>query len=89
MIFILRNAFNLLFELLEILILIDVVLSWVYRGRNSITEVIHIFTEPFFAPGRKIQEKFIPGLPVDLSPILGLFFIRILRVIVNTILGIL
>ncbi|MCY6483724.1 YggT family protein [Clostridium aestuarii] len=86
---VIRSAFNLLFEVLEILILIDVVLSWVYRGENVFTQLIHTFTEPFLAPGRKIQDKFIQGLPVDLSPIFALIIISLLRKIVLSILGIL
>ncbi|MCY6370347.1 YggT family protein [Clostridium ganghwense] len=89
MILILRSAFNLLFDLLELLIIVDIVLSWIYRGRNTITETIHIFTEPFLSPGRKIQERLIPGLPVDLSPILALFIIGALRNIVSIVLRIL
>lgn len=89
MTFILIKAFNLLFNLLEFFILIDVVLSWVYRGRNNITDIIHIFTEPFLRPGRKIQDRFIPNTPLDFSPIIAIFIIWILRNVINVILGVL
>lgn len=89
MILVLRSAFNLLFQVLELFLIIDVVLSWVYRGSNKLTDIIHTFTEPFLAPGRKIQENLMPGSPLDLSPILGLAIIWLLRTIVMTILGML
>lgn len=84
---ILGKLFNILFNLLEYLIFIDVILSWVYRGENSITRLIHAATEPILAPGRKIQERLMPQVPVDLSPILGLFIISLLQRVVNMFLG--
>ncbi|KYH29785.1 MULTISPECIES: YggT family protein [Clostridium] len=84
----LQKAFSLLFSIIELLIMIDVILSWIYIKDNSFTRLIHIFTEPFLSPGRKIQDRLMPGLPVDLSPIMGLFILWIIESIVNTLLGI-
>lgn len=83
---ILYKAVGLLFQFLETLIIIEVLLSWVYRGENSLTRMLHIFTDPFLIPGKKIQERIIPGLPVDFSPVIALFILMILRNVVYSLL---
>lgn len=88
MILVLERAFSLLFQIIELLIFVDVILSWVYRGENSLTRLVRTFTDPLLYPGRKIQDRLMPGLPVDLSPIIGLFILWILEGLVNTVLGI-
>ncbi|MCM8711014.1 YggT family protein [Clostridium sp. SYSU_GA19001] len=89
MIITLRTALNMLFNIIEYAIFIDVILSWVYRGRgNSLIDILHIFTEPFMAPARRLQERFVPGGMLDFSPILAYFILNILRYfIVNKLLG--
>lgn len=81
-------AADLLFRFLQYAILIDVILSWIMPGKdNGFTAVLHIFTEPFMRPGRRIQEKIMPGLMIDFSPILALLIIWILQTLVSAILG--
>jgi YggT family protein len=71
-----------------------VILSWVPQGSyNNFTRILrgfagtlHVFTEPFLAPARKLQWKLFSQLPVDLSPIIALFFIRIIRNLIHNIL---
>ncbi|MFL0269602.1 YggT family protein [Candidatus Clostridium radicumherbarum] len=85
-----QTALNYLFTLLEYAIFIDVILSWVYRGRgNTLIDILHIFTEPFMAPARKIQDRLIPSTMLDFSPIVAYFIIAVLRYIVNALFGIL
>ncbi|MBC2580645.1 YggT family protein [Clostridium sp. DJ247] len=82
----LRVAISLLFRFIEAAILIEVILSWVMPGkRNTFIDLLRVFTEPFMAPGRKIQEKLIPGLMIDFSPIIALFILDILQRIVFSI----
>jgi YggT family protein len=82
----LRVAISLLFRLLEGAIFIEVILSWVMPGRsNAFLDILRIFTEPFMAPGRKIQEKLMPNLMIDFSPIIALFILDILRKIIFSI----
>lgn len=79
-------AISLLFRFLEGAILIDVILSWIMpREGNAFIDLLHVFTEPFMIPGRKIQEKLMPGLMIDFSPIIALFIIDILRGIIFSI----
>ena len=64
----------------------DVIASWVMRGReNGFTQIIHTFTEPLLSPGRKIQQKFLPQLPVDLSPVFALLALQLLSSFVKII----
>jgi YggT family protein len=88
MIYTLNYALNLLFNLLEYAIFIDVILSWVYRGSgNVLIDILHIFTEPFMAPARRIQQKFMPSSMLDFSPIIAYFIIVVLRNIMLRLLG--
>lgn len=80
-------AVDLLFRFLEMAILIEVILSWVYRGSgNSLTNLLHIFTEPFMAPARKLQEKIMPGLMLDFSPMGALFILWFLQSVIHALL---
>lgn len=77
---IIEKALNLLFNFLECAIFLEVILSWVAPGKgNKLTDLLHVFTEPFMGPSRKIQEKFIPNLAIDFSPIFALLIIDVLR----------
>lgn len=77
-----------LFNLLEYAIFIDVILSWVYRGRgNAFIDILHIFTEPFMAPARRLQQRFTSMSMLDFSPIIAYFILVVLRSIVNYVLG--
>lgn len=83
----LRVALELLFRFLEGAILLDVILSWVMPRRvGGFIELLHVFTEPFMKPGRKLQQKIMPGLMIDFSPIVAFVIIDILRGIVFSIL---
>lgn len=82
----LRVAISLLFRFLEGAIFIEVILSWVMPGRSNVfLDFLRIFTEPFMAPGRKIQEKLMPSLMLDFSPIIALFILDILRAVIFSI----
>ncbi|KYH35662.1 YGGT family protein [Clostridium tepidiprofundi DSM 19306] len=66
--------------LLEILILIEVVLSWIMIGNeNKYTMMIHRMTEPFLEPGRRIQESLFPNLMIDFSPFVAIVIITFLK----------
>lgn len=87
MIYTLEIALSLLFRLIEGAILLEVILSWVMPGkRGGFIDLLHVFTDPFMMPGRKIQEKLMPGLMIDFSPIIALLILDILRKIIFSIL---
>ncbi|GAA0723912.1 YggT family protein [Clostridium malenominatum] len=73
------------FNIVEWSILIDVILSFVPMNNNAFTQIIRTITEPLLIPGRKIQEKILPGLMVDFSPVFALIMIRFLRQIIISI----
>lgn len=80
-------AIALLFRFLEGAILLDVILSWFMPGRsNAFLDLLHVFTNPFMIPGRKIQEKLMPGFMIDFSPILAFLILDILRKVIFSIL---
>ncbi|KGK86149.1 YggT family protein [Clostridium sp. HMP27] len=77
---ILYKIFSLLFVVMEYAIFAEIILSFVMRGvENKFTYFLHSITEPLLAPGRKIQEKIMPGFMIDFSPIIAFFIISILR----------
>ena len=83
----LRLAIYFLFRFLEGAILLDVVLSWIMPGKkNTLIDLLHVFTDPFMIPGKKIQEKIAPNLMIDFSPIIALLIIDILQRIIFSIL---
>lgn len=83
----LRVALDILFNILEYAILIDVLLSWVYRGRGNVfIDTLHVFTEPFMAPARKLQQRLIPSTMLDLSPMIAYFILIIIHSALNSIL---
>lgn len=78
---------NMLFSLLEIAILIECISSWVAPGsRNQFIYIVRSFTQPILEPFRNLQNRLIPGLPLDFSPIIALFAMDIIK---KLILGIL
>lgn len=82
-IYTIRTALSLLFRFLEGAILIDVVLSWVMPGAsNRLIDLLHVFTEPFMAPGRIIQQKLLPKFMIDFSPIFALIILDFLERII-------
>lgn len=79
---------DMIFNVLELSIFIEVVLSWVYARRsNQYIELLHKVTGPLLLPGRKIQEKYFSNTMVDFSPIIALFILMVVRRIVFSILG--
>lgn len=88
--YILFKIFSLLFVVMEYAIFAEIILSFVMRGvENKFTYFLHSITEPLLAPGRKIQEKIMPGFMIDFSPIIAFFIISILRKITFSLIGLL
>ncbi|MFO7918662.1 MAG: YggT family protein [Anaerolineae bacterium] len=74
----------LLARVLNIAILVRVLLSWISLGRESqLVRVIYEITEPILGPIRRAVPSF-GGL--DISPMLGLILVQILRSVLLSIL---
>ncbi len=62
----------LIIRVIEILVLIRIVLSWIMPNRNEFTDLVYGITEPLLAPFRfKIP---LGGMYLDISPIV-LYFV--------------
>lgn len=71
---------NMLFKLLELAILIEIIASWIPQIQgNKIISVIHNFIYPLLEPFRRLQNKLIPGLPMDFSPIILLLLLNFFK----------
>jgi len=81
------NLVNMIFQFLDLMILIRIVLSFFPDlSRSNIAHFVYQITEPILLPFRTLLEKLIPprhtGYYLDFSPVLALFFLDILRNIV-------
>ena len=71
---------NSLFNLLELIIIIECIASWIPQIQgNKFISILHNFTYPLLEPFRKLQDRFSSGLPMDFSPIIALFVIDLLK----------
>ena len=71
---------NTLLNLLELAIFIECIVSWIPQIQgNKFISIIHNFTYPLLEPFRKLQNRFISGVPIDFSPIIALFVIDLLK----------
>ena len=63
-----------LFWLVNILILIRVLLSWVSTN-NNFTDLIYNITDPMLKPFKDVLDKYL-NLPIDFSPLLFLLCLQ-------------
>lgn len=80
--YILYNAIIKLIEIIELLILARVFLSWVPNMRdNQIVRFIYQITEPLLAPVRSMIERssFGRNMMIDFSPIIVFLILGILK----------
>ncbi len=80
---ILFNAVTIFFKLMEMLIFVRVILSWFPINKNgSIMKIMYTLTEPILQPIRNMINKSPlggPGMMLDFSPIIALFFLQIVK----------
>jgi YggT family protein len=68
------------FSLLELTIFIECIASWVPQIQgNKFVRLIHDFIYPILEPLKRLQDKLIPGLPMDFSPIIALVLINMIK----------
>ncbi len=88
--YLIKSAIIIFANVLNVLIFIRVIISWLPIPRNSqILHFLYAVTEPILAPIRNLIEKSPlggPGMMIDFSPMLALIFISMLS---NFIVGLL
>ena len=79
------NAVDKFFWVIEILILIRVILSWVpMRSNGPIITLVYDLTEPILGPAKRMLDKspLGGGMMIDFSPIIALFMMGLLKQII-------
>ncbi|MBB6631246.1 YggT family protein [Clostridium algidicarnis] len=63
--------------------MIDVVLSFIFREQqNKLINIIKFLTEPILKPAKLLQDKFMPNLSLDFSPVIVLILLYLLESII-------
>lgn len=85
----LHIALSKFFGLLEWLILIRIILSWLPIGRNPVTDILYTLTEPILGPVRSMMDKspLGGGMMIDFSPVIALFVLRLVHMLLNGLVG--
>lgn len=73
------NAVDFFSSAIFVLIFIRIILSWIPSAKNPLTQFVFDVTEPILKPFRRFNPK---GSPLDLSPIIVIILIEIIRNIV-------
>ena len=82
----LYKALNILFDIIEIFIVIRMFLSFLPMADNAITRFIYEMTEPILSPCRELLKKL--GLEtrfVDFSPLVAVILLRIISYVLYSI----
>jgi YggT family protein len=78
------RVLNMLFSLLEFAIIIDCISSWMPQFQdNKFIRLIHDFIYPLLEPLKRLQDKLMPGLPMDFSPIIAFALLNMIRKILS------
>ena len=87
----LYSAVKMFFSLLEWLILIRIILSWLPIGRNPVTQLLYTLTEPILGPVRSMMDKspLGGGMMLDFSPVIALFVLSLLQTVLYGLIGLL
>jgi YggT family protein len=71
---------NGVFEILKYIIIAGAIISWVMpQSNNPIVQIIESITEPLLLPGRKLQQRVAPNLPIDFSPFLAFIILDLIK----------
>ena len=71
-----------LINIIELLIIIECILSWVVRGNNEVMNMIRTITSPILEPFRKLQYKFLGDTPIDISPVFAIIALGLIQKLV-------
>lgn len=84
--FLIYRIVNYAVEILKVLILLRIILSWVApHSRNEFVELIYAVTEPILRPFKILIP--LGGVRLDLSPILAYYALNIIRSLIFRVLS--
>ena len=80
---VLYQAVDMFFGLLDFLIFVRVILSWIPIGRgNPIIQLLYTLTEPILAPIRSLLDKSpLGGMMLDFSAVFALILLYFIRML--------
>lgn len=85
---ILYSAIGVFTRVLNFLVFIRCIISWFpVRNTNALVQLLYALTEPILGPVRNIIQKSPlggPGMMIDFSPIIALFFVEFIGYILQT-----
>ncbi|WP_139904246.1 YggT family protein [Clostridium thermarum] len=74
-------------EILKYIIIAGAIISWVApHSRNPIVQIIESITDPLLVPGRRLQQRIAPNLPIDFSPFLAFIILDLIKSLLLTVL---
>ena len=87
---IIRAVLNMALSLLQYSVIIECIMSWIpevtrYKAYDFLRSINGVFLDPI----RRLLSRYTHGMPLDISPIVALFIIRVLHWILMQILQIL
>lgn len=83
------NSFEILIRIIDWIILIRVLLSWIPIDRNSVlVKIVYSLSEPLLYPIRQILRKspLGDGMMIDFSPIILILILQVIQTILYNIL---
>ncbi|MGI8587921.1 MAG: YggT family protein [Chloroflexia bacterium] len=79
------SIITLLLNLLIVLIFIRAILSWFMQvGGDPITRLLLTVTEPILRPIRDIMNRLVPGIFIDVSPIIAIVALQLISGLFRT-----
>ena len=80
-VYFLKQTLNILADLLTMLILLRVILSWFRHDAHGLMNLLNQITDPILTPIRRL----IPTVGnFDISPLVALMVIKVLQLLINT-----
>ena len=76
-----KTALYYLLEVVNLILIVRCVISWLPLGYNRFTEMLYTLTEPILAPIRRLLGKTMGGrtMFVDFSPIVAFLLITLIQ----------
>lgn len=87
--FLIYKSFEMFIRIIDFIILIRVLLSWIPINRdNTIVRIVYGVSEPFLQPIRKLLNKspLGSGMMLDFSPIILLLLLQMIQMILYSVL---